>query len=361
MNKAILAPAGGRKTQHIVEACGASGGKRRLVLTFTRTGQEVIRSRLQAHCRADCYPEVLGWYSFLIQHIIKPYLPDLYAGARVAGLHFVEGQDPSTYRSGVNRYLDDECRVYSSRVGKLAVDVLQASSGAVIDRLERLYDEIYIDEVQDLTGNDLDLVEALLGSSIDITLVGDVRQSIYSTSRSDQKNKQYNGLDKVVWFRSLRDRGVCELVEVTETWRCRQEIVDLADRVLPARLAFPSTASHESTETGHDGVFVVSSKDAIAYISQWKPDVYRHSSQTRVSEGVDVPVMTFGSVKGITVERVLIFPTEPIRQFLRNDTPLTDESASKLYVAITRARHSVTFVVDSVLGYAQSAWAPDQS
>jgi len=303
----------------------------------------------------------MGWYSFLIQHIIKPYLPDRYSGARVTGLHFVEGQDPSTYRSGLDRYLDDEGRVYSTRVGKLAVDVLRASGGSAIDRLERLWDEIYIDEVQDLTGNDLDVVEALLASSIDITLVGDVRQSIYSTSRSDQKNKQYSGLEKVIWFRTLRDRGVCELTEITDTWRCRQEIVDLADSVLPARLAFPATMSHESTETGHDGVFVVSSTDVGAYVTQWKPEVYRHSSQTKLPEAINVHVMNFGSVKGVTVERVLILPTEPIRQLLRRGTPLTDESASKLYVAITRARHSVAFIVDSVVEYPQPAWVPDRA
>ena len=86
------------------------------------------------------------------------------------------------------------------------------------------------------------------------------------TPRSSQKSR----------FRSLHKRDICELTEITETWRCRQEIVDLADRALPARLAFPATTSHESTDTEHDGVFVVAPQHVRAYVDRWN----RNSSST---------------------------------------------------------------------------------
>jgi superfamily I DNA/RNA helicase len=42
----------------------------------------------------------------------------------------------------------------------------EKSGGAVIHRLENIYNYIYIDEVQDLSGYDLDLIELLFRSKI---------------------------------------------------------------------------------------------------------------------------------------------------------------------------------------------------
>jgi superfamily I DNA/RNA helicase len=56
--------------------------------------------------------------------------------------------------------------------------------------------------------------------------------------------------------------------------------------------------------------------------------------------------MNFGESKGLSFDRVLIYPTDPIQNWLRNNNSvIADTSRSKLYVAITRARYSVAFVV----------------
>ncbi len=47
MNKVILAPAGGKKTQTIIDMCCEDGTpKEILILTYTTTGQKVIQDRL---------------------------------------------------------------------------------------------------------------------------------------------------------------------------------------------------------------------------------------------------------------------------------------------------------------------------
>ena len=59
------------------------------------------------------------------------------------------------------------------------------------------------------------------------------------------------------------------------------------------------------------------------------------------------PVMNFGESKGLSFERVLIYPTTPIEKWLKdNSRDLAPTSRSKLYVAITRAEQSVAFVYD---------------
>lgn len=57
--------------------------------------------------------------------------------------------------------------------------------------------------------------------------------------------------------------------------------------------------------------------------------------------------MNFGEVKGMTFDRVLIFPHKKGRQWLASgDYTYVRDSAAKMYVGITRARHSVAFVFD---------------
>ncbi len=59
--------------------------------------------------------------------------------------------------------------------------------------------------------------------------------------------------------------------------------------------------------------------------------------------------MTFGDSKGQTVDHVLIHPTDRFIKFLKGqDGAFADKQTSqnKLYVAITRARYSVAFIVN---------------
>ncbi|MDD2299686.1 MAG: UvrD-helicase domain-containing protein [Tissierellia bacterium] len=359
MNKIILAPAGGRKTQSIIELChSGDGSKKRLIVTYTTTGQNVIEERLwQNRCSGNQF-EVLGWYSFLLKHFIYPYVYNLYPEQVVTGLNFVEGEDPTRYKRGTKRYFDSSGRVYSNNIGKLALDIAHSSKGACLERLQGIYDEIYFDEVQDLGGNDLEILQLLLQSKIKIIAVGDVRQSILRTSRTDRKNNKYHGLQKILWFRKMESRGLCEVEEITSSWRCNQMIIDFADSILPKDLNFSATKSLQSIETDHDGVFVVSWGNLQSYLDSYSPECYRYNIKSKILEGTEA--INFGLCKGKTVPRVLIYPTEPMKKFLKNsESPLSDQAASLFYVAITRAMYSVAIVVENPKQYEMIEWVPD--
>lgn len=64
----------------------------------------------------------------------------------------------------------------------------------------------------------------------------------------------------------------------------------------------------------------------------------------------EYPVMNFGKSKGLEYNRVLIFTIPIFIKILENiDSNSNPEYRAKLYVAITRAKHSVTFVSDTEL------------
>ena len=82
--------------------------------------------------------------------------------------------------------------------------------------------------------------------------------------------------------------------------------------------------------------------DVPAYVEEFDPVVLRWNKN---SDTLGLPAQNFGVVKGRSFDRVLIFPTEPMRKYLKKPDPAMSLDRAKFYVAVTRARHSVAFVV----------------
>jgi DNA helicase-2/ATP-dependent DNA helicase PcrA len=360
-NTATLAVAGARKTQSIVDACAdGDPATRRLVLTYTLSGQQDLEKRLGAACPPGSVPEVCGWYAFLLRHWVRPFLPLMYPGRRLGGLNF-DGLPAMTNKGiviakGADRFLDDQSRAYKRFLSKLAIDVADVSGGTVTTRLQRTFDEIYVDEVQDLTGYDLDVLEQLLQTTSVIRLVGDLRQSVFDTNPQDPRHKKYRGLRMLDWFEAQKSAGRLELEYSSTTWRSVQGVASFSDTIFDPALGFPATTSAQERTSEHDGVFAVAPEHVEAYIAQYNPVCLRQLVTTAVPVGV--AASNFGVSKGLTHERVMIFPTGPIRAFLTSGTQLGDKSACGLYVGITRAVHSVAFVMSQPQKSRLTVWTP---
>lgn len=248
MNRLTLAVAGSRKTQSIVDACvQGSPEKRRLVVTFTQTGQAELEHRLNAACQPGSVPEVLGWYAFLLRHCIRPYLPLLFPTQRLRGLNFEGRPTRGRYATGRARYFDSGGRAYKLHLSKLAWEVLKESTGAAVDRISKIYDEIYIDEVQDLTGCDLYILEQLMRvEEMDLCMVGDVRQSVFDTNPEDPNLRRYRGVAMLDWFDLHQNEGLLDVVHNTETWRSNRAIANFSDQLFPAEFTFSPTVSRQA-------------------------------------------------------------------------------------------------------------------
>lgn len=342
-SKVQLAVAGSGKTSSIaLKIKEQATGTTSLALTYTKNGQNEITSRISNISGTN--HETMGWFSFLTQHIVRPYLPAKFPGIHAHGLNFVEhdGQIPRN-RSGWKYYFDDIHQPYNIRLSVLAKQVLDATNNASIRRIEAIYDHLYIDEVQDLTGNDLVVLERLMRSSINVFITGDVRQSVLATSRSDRLNTAYRGVHLVDWFREREADGICELTFAETSQRFNHAIARFSDLIHDPALDLPATTGLFAETSEHDGLFLIDDDHLESYTRLWKPTLLR----VRISDRFlpEAEVINFGVSKGITRERVAILTTDPIRKWLANKNLLTDQSASGFYVASTRARYSVALVV----------------
>jgi DNA helicase II / ATP-dependent DNA helicase PcrA len=280
----------------------------------------------------------MGWFSFLISQCVKPY-----QRARtgkpfaVAGLNFKGRRNRYVKKSKLGYYLDSKSRLYRDAVADFVVVLNEKTQGAVLARLERVYTHIFVDEVQDLVGYDLDVLDSLLRSSIALTLVGDPRQHTYSTNLSS-RNKKYQGIGFVDWIHERLD--ICTLEERCISYRSNQKICDFADALYPE---LPSTTSVDVLASSHDGVFLVSAGVARQYYEDHEPvTVLRYDKNTATAS---LPAMNIGLSKGRTFDRVMLFPTKTMLQYLDDSDEKKLKSRAKLYVAATRARFSFAVVV----------------
>ena len=90
------------------------------------------------------------------------------------------------------------------------------------------------------------------------------------------------------------------------------------------------------------GVYIVKDDDVDSYLDTFSPVQLRNNKTTAVSS--KYPVINFGASKGQSFDRVLIYPTHSIIDWILKGAELKPETRSKLYVAVTRARYSVAFV-----------------
>lgn len=338
-NIAILAAAGSRKTEHIVNSALAITEGRVLITTYTNENQRHIVSRIEQ--KVGVIPRniaIMGWFTFLIKQCAKPYQRTMTGKPLlIRGLNFKGSRNRFTPKSNLKYYLDCNSDLYRNGVSDFVVTLNEKTNGIVVERLERVFVNIFIDEVQDLVGYDLDVLDILLSSGIKLMLVGDPRQHTFATNMSP-RNKKYRRAGLANWF--TERSGLCAFEERNYSYRCNQAICDFADAIYPK---LPPTKSIGVPITGHDGIFTINIKNIVEYVADHQPvTVLRYDKNVNTQ---DLPAMNIGVAKGSTHDRVVIFPTQPMLKYLADGDETQLKSPEKLYVAITRARFSVAFVV----------------
>lgn len=345
MNKLIVAAAGSGKTTHIVNEAIRNKDKKILITTYTDANTEEIKRKLYDQC--GCIPRhvsVLPWFTFLLNHCVRPYQGKLYQ-ARIENLVLVNGQSAlySNERNISLHYFDKEGRIYSDKISKFAYQCNKLSQGMVMYRLSLIYDAIFIDEAQDLSGWDLDLINLLFLSKIEILCVGDPRQSTLRTNNS-AKNKNKSQLNLLSYFESIAKDYSLEIDTQTldTNHRCIKDICDFSN-LLYENEGWPKTQSdYLSSDVSHLGVFLVDEQHVDEYLTRYNPVQLR--DKVTVSVNQNFSVFNFGRSKGLTLQRVLIYPTDTMMDWLYKGKMLQNGTKCKFYVAITRARLSVGIV-----------------
>lgn len=352
--------AGSRKTQGLIDSCRAAGlNERILILTYTRNNQREISHRLAQLPGDHGHIEVKGWFSFLLQDFIYPFLPLKFPGVQVEGFDFDSPPRRGASKGSIDRYVNGHQQILRAHLPELAVLINEAGGRVCLNRLEKIYDRIMIDEVQDLCGYDLEILELLIKSSIYVDMVGDIRQAILATNEREKKNERFKHMNILKWFQEQQRKGLLSIEHRNVTWRCAPGIAAFADKLFSPKWGFPPTESLNVTRTDHDGVFLIPPDHVEEYYERYRPLLLRHSKRSGRSFD-HLGYLNFGQAKGLQRRRVLIYPTDPIKRMLIDGKMLTDIQAAHLYVAVTRAEQSVGFILSPPKDAKYPIWTPSR-
>lgn len=181
----ILAVAGSGKTSLIIEKLSLD--ERALLITYTDNNLTNLRRRIIE--KFGLFPEHIKLYSyftFLYRFAYKPFL-SFTLNARGINWNIPPAWTRMKSRDNLRFYLDIHNRLYHNRIAKLVEQwgVLED----INQRIEKYFDRVFVDEVQDFAGHDFNLLRTICNSNTDILLVGDFFQHTFDTSRDGNVNR----------------------------------------------------------------------------------------------------------------------------------------------------------------------------
>lgn len=370
-NKLIIAAAGSGKTTFLVNQALSINSEPVLITTFTEANEREIRERILS--KKGYIPSnitIQTWFSFLLKHGVRPYQSLIGEEIHNETIGFYLLSEKSGRKKDRNGkalsshqghplywaerdfkkfYFTNSLKIYSDKISKFVYEANKASNDEVLNRISRLFTHIFIDEIQDLAGFDLELIKLLFKSKSSIVLVGDPRQVTYLTHHSKKYGKYADGQIKAFVENELGKKIECEIDEVTlaASHRNCQEICNYSAKLYPDLVkSLACNCDNCRKAIDHVGVFIVHSSDVDWYLDTYKPTQLRWNSTIKIN--TLHTVYNFGESKGATMDRVLIYPTKPMTDWIKNNNyELKNEGRAKFYVGLTRARYSSTIV----LGY----------
>jgi DNA helicase-2/ATP-dependent DNA helicase PcrA len=330
--RVILAVAGSGKTRLIVDRLSLE--KNALIVTYTKQNTLNIESRIRD--KFDCIPpniHLMTYFTFLNSFC---YLPTLSYKMNTNGICW----DPPIHGKTEMRvgreehYKTRDGRIFSNRIAKAIIKFDQVEY--VRRRLAKYYDEFYVDEVQDLSANDFNLLAELSLSDVDITFVGDFYQHTFDTSRDGniQTNlhKSYEG-----YLKKFKDMGLrVDTTSLLKSHRCSPSVCHFISRKLGIAIE-----SHRDdivdVEVINDNELAIQVIEDDNIIKLFNSNAHKYTCRSTNwgrSKGED----SYGDV-------CVVLTAKAEKELAKNCVvQLPPTTHSKLYVACTRARGKLYFI-----------------
>jgi len=357
-NRIIVSAAGSGKTTFLVNQALKLKNESVLITTYTEANESEIKQKIyEIH---GCIPSnitVMTWFSFLLKHGVRPYQDALETELSDKMIGFYLTNRKSGHRYGTvywgesdfyKYFFNPQLKIYSDKVSKFILRINDETNNQVFKRIGLIFENIFIDEVQDLVGYDYDLLHHLFKLPISVLLVGDPRQVTYLTHPTSKYPKYRYG--KLIEF--IRDKIntkeiVCEVDTDTlkVSHRNNNKTCDYSSLLYPELPAIVACECCRDDLVAHQGLYMVKPSDLDVYLERFNPIQIRWNKNTPISKKTFA--INMGKSKGLTFDRTLLYPTEKMINWIRdNSFKLKNETKAKFYVALTRARYSTAIVLN---------------
>lgn len=331
--RVIFAVAGSGKTRHIID--GIEENSRSLIITYTDNNTLNLKERVfRKFGYIPAGIRIYTYYKFLYSFCFRPIL-----GHKISVKGITWEQPPRfAKKNSYQHYIDRNGRLYGNRIAKLLdeFDVIPE----VIGRIEKYYDRMYIDEVQDFAGNDFNFLCRLAGSNIKQLLVGDFFQHTFDTSRDGNVNGKLHD-DYSKYKAKFTAAGfVVDLELLLCSYRCSSSVCAFISEQLGIDIK-----SHRKDKTH---VTLVDCNDYANQLFECNETIKLFYQNSSLYSGL---TENWGAVKGqdcyddvcvvLNPKTLKLFQTSSLNE-------LATQTKNKLYVACTRAKRNLYFVPESM-------------
>lgn len=369
-NHVVFAAAGHGKTYSLCSQAKTAADNTRkyvLLISYTNEGVHSLENEYRKQNSGVLDDRVVfkSWYSILLSEIIKPYQCSLKLKKKyykeefsvvfpenyVNSIAFYDTESPPRWynQTHIQYFVNSRGDVIPDRTSHFAWLCNEHSGGKAIERIEEVYSHIFIDELQDYAGWDLEIISLLFKSKIPITCVGDYKQATYRTNNSP-KNKQYRDEKVRDYFLKLEAQGLCITSYANTTRRFNREICDFINTIHADADAMvePDSTIQQAISPENSGVYMMDTAVLSEYCEHYNPVILRYDKNAEIGFRCNCEVFNYGASKGSTYERVVIIPVGTSLPFIQKQKRIvSNKTRAKFYVACTRAKHSVVFAIEN--------------
>jgi DNA helicase-2/ATP-dependent DNA helicase PcrA len=323
--KLIHAVAGSGKTKMLIDDIDIS--RRNLLITYTEANQNTLKQRLIQ--RFGCIPEntfVFGLFEFLYSFCLKPY-----SERKINGIDF------NYHNNGIydNKIYNNDRIIHY----QLSREILKNREDH-IDRINKFFDCIYIDECQDFSSDDFDWLLNLSKINGKLFLFGDFYQKTFSTSNRGSKGKGIHS-DFSIW-KSKFSNFIIDETSLSKSYRCPKNITHFIQSSLGIVIN-----THESNQYDSE-IKLVSDVNHIDKIMN-DPLITKLFYQN--SKKYSGNCLNWGESKGLEFDNVCVILNKTTFEKYKNADLKNLESStkSKFYVACSRAQKNLYFIEEKML------------
>lgn len=225
--RVVFAVAGSGKTSSIIDSL--ENNSRCLIVTYTDNNTRHLKNRvIEKFGEIPGGVRIYSYFTFLYSFCFRPICG---YELKTKGINFNFPLPQYSQRSKKNsreHYIDKNDRLYANRIAKLLIEFDAVPD--VIQRVEKFYDMVCFDEIQDFAANDFNLICSLSKANLDIRLVGDFYQHTFDTSRDGNTQKSlHECFDK--YCAKLNKAGFeVDLTSLSNSYRCSPSVCSFVSK-----------------------------------------------------------------------------------------------------------------------------------
>jgi DNA helicase-2/ATP-dependent DNA helicase PcrA len=332
----ILAVAGSGKTSRLVKSLDEE--RRFLVVTYTDSNHDNLRTKIIQ--RFGYFPANISLFTYFWFLHGFCYRPFLRSEKNTKGLIFkLSPTFPRYALTDDRRYMTSTRRLYANRLAKL----IEQSNliNAVVARMEKYFDVLFVDEVQDFAGHDLNFLLAISAAKMRVTFVGDFFQHTFDTSRDENVNANLHE-DYAAYKDGFKKAKLyVDTDSLKKSRRCSKTVCDFITEKIGI-----SIDAHDDRESivrfEDDPTAALAIYEDLRTVKLFYQEHHKYACYSE----------NWGASKGIDRYQDVCVVLNPgnVKAWQRGSfCDINPQTRNKLYVACSRARGNLVFVPEALL------------